>query len=239
MRRWTTSAGPRTRSSSVHLRPRRHARLARPAAQAKALGGVDPGARHRPLPRPGQAGPHVGRAADACGPGPDAAARSAACRSRPRCRGPTSRACVLGKTDRGPDSAFFQIFVPFAGDGTPRPWRGVRTERIHVRPDRGGALAPLRPEGRPLRADEPGRRPRPRRPPAADGSEARRLDEADGRLLGASTRWPRSRTRAGSTDSGRSTRSTNTSTGPKLTRPGPQGVGPAGAGSPPTTHYRS
>ena len=36
---------------------------------------------------------------------------------------------VLGRTDRGPDSAFFQIFVPFAGDGTPRPWRGVRTER--------------------------------------------------------------------------------------------------------------
>ena len=33
----------------------------------------------------------------------------------------------LGKTDRGPDSAFFQIFVPFAGDVTPRPWRGVRT----------------------------------------------------------------------------------------------------------------
>ncbi|MDB5351766.1 MAG: Arylsulfatase [Planctomycetota bacterium] len=36
---------------------------------------------------------------------------------------------VLGTTDRGPDSAFFQIFVPFAGDTTPRPWRGVRTDR--------------------------------------------------------------------------------------------------------------
>jgi arylsulfatase A-like enzyme len=36
---------------------------------------------------------------------------------------------VLGKTERGPDSAFFQIFVPFAGDGTPHPWRGVRTPR--------------------------------------------------------------------------------------------------------------
>ena len=36
---------------------------------------------------------------------------------------------VLDKVDRGPDSAFFQIFVPFAGDTTPRPWRGVRTER--------------------------------------------------------------------------------------------------------------
>lgn len=36
---------------------------------------------------------------------------------------------VLGTADRGPDSAFFQIFVPFAGDATPRPWRGVRTDR--------------------------------------------------------------------------------------------------------------
>jgi arylsulfatase A-like enzyme len=36
---------------------------------------------------------------------------------------------VLGQTDRGPDSVFFQIFVPFAGDGTPHPWRGVRTGR--------------------------------------------------------------------------------------------------------------
>jgi arylsulfatase A-like enzyme len=37
---------------------------------------------------------------------------------------------VLGTTDRGPDSAFFQIFVPFAGDGTSHPWRGVRTDRF-------------------------------------------------------------------------------------------------------------
>ena len=36
---------------------------------------------------------------------------------------------MLGTTDRGPDSAFFQIFVPFGGDTTPRPWRGVRTDR--------------------------------------------------------------------------------------------------------------
>jgi len=36
---------------------------------------------------------------------------------------------VLGKTDKGPELAFFQIFVPFAGDGTPNPWRGVRTAR--------------------------------------------------------------------------------------------------------------
>lgn len=29
----------------------------------------------------------------------------------------------------GPDSAFFQIFGPFAGDGTPDGWRGIRTRR--------------------------------------------------------------------------------------------------------------
>lgn len=36
---------------------------------------------------------------------------------------------VKGETEKGPDSVFFQIFVPFAGDGTPHPWRGVRTPR--------------------------------------------------------------------------------------------------------------
>jgi arylsulfatase A-like enzyme len=36
---------------------------------------------------------------------------------------------ALGRSDQGPDSVFFQIFVPFAGDGTPHPWRGVRTRR--------------------------------------------------------------------------------------------------------------
>jgi arylsulfatase A-like enzyme len=35
---------------------------------------------------------------------------------------------ILGRATKGPESAFFQIFVPFAGDGTPNPWRGVRTE---------------------------------------------------------------------------------------------------------------
>ncbi len=35
---------------------------------------------------------------------------------------------VLGKSNQGPDSAFFQIFVPYAGDSTPYPWRGVRTD---------------------------------------------------------------------------------------------------------------
>ncbi|HBY63852.1 MAG TPA: hypothetical protein DEH78_28845 [Solibacterales bacterium] len=39
----------------------------------------------------------------------------------------------------GPDSAFFQIFGPYHGDGTPGGWRGVRTEshmyaRFHDRP---------------------------------------------------------------------------------------------------------
>jgi arylsulfatase A-like enzyme len=29
----------------------------------------------------------------------------------------------------GPDSAFFQIFGPYAGDGTPDGWRGIRTRR--------------------------------------------------------------------------------------------------------------
>src|SRR5262249_33919688 len=37
---------------------------------------------------------------------------------------------ALGTSRKGPDSALFQIFVPFAGDGTPKPWRGVRTERF-------------------------------------------------------------------------------------------------------------
>jgi arylsulfatase A-like enzyme len=34
---------------------------------------------------------------------------------------------VLGETDKGPDLVYFQIFVPFDGDGTPFGWRGVRT----------------------------------------------------------------------------------------------------------------
>ena len=33
-------------------------------------------------------------------------------------------------TEQGPESAFFQFFTPFDGDGTPRPWRGVRTNRF-------------------------------------------------------------------------------------------------------------
>lgn len=40
-------------------------------------------------------------------------------------------AVVLGKNAKGPDSAFFQIFGPFHGDGTEDGWRGIRTQQ-HV-----------------------------------------------------------------------------------------------------------
>lgn len=36
---------------------------------------------------------------------------------------------VLGSKSAGPDSAFFQIFGPYQGDGTEDGWRGVRTHR--------------------------------------------------------------------------------------------------------------
>jgi len=36
---------------------------------------------------------------------------------------------ILGKSDKAPNSAFFQIFGPFQGDGTDDGWRGVRTSR--------------------------------------------------------------------------------------------------------------
>ena len=36
---------------------------------------------------------------------------------------------VTGKTDRGPESAYFEIFGPYRGDGTEGAWRGVRTSR--------------------------------------------------------------------------------------------------------------
>lgn len=36
---------------------------------------------------------------------------------------------VLGRSGSEPDSAFFQIFGPYQGDGTDDAWRGVRTER--------------------------------------------------------------------------------------------------------------
>jgi arylsulfatase A-like enzyme len=47
----------------------------------------------------------------------------------PDMQGTDPSGVVLGQTDQGPESVFFQIFVPFAGDGTPHPWRGVRTRR--------------------------------------------------------------------------------------------------------------
>jgi arylsulfatase A-like enzyme len=39
----------------------------------------------------------------------------------------TAGAILEGKA--GPDSAFFQIFGPYSGDGTPDGWRGIRTRR--------------------------------------------------------------------------------------------------------------
>jgi len=38
-------------------------------------------------------------------------------------------AVVLGKSEKGPDSAFFQIFGPFHAGGVKAGWRGVRTQR--------------------------------------------------------------------------------------------------------------
>ena len=56
----------------------------------------------------------------------------------PAMQGTDLAGVVLGRTDQGPDSAFFQIFVPYAGDGTPNPWRGVRTDRhMYARTEAG------------------------------------------------------------------------------------------------------
>jgi Domain of unknown function (DUF4976) len=45
---------------------------------------------------------------------------------------------LLGWTVQGPESAFFQIFVPFAGDESPHPWRGVWTDRyMYARSEAG------------------------------------------------------------------------------------------------------
>jgi arylsulfatase A-like enzyme len=38
-------------------------------------------------------------------------------------------AAALSGRSSGPDSAFFQIFGPYEGDGTEDGWRGVRTRR--------------------------------------------------------------------------------------------------------------
>jgi arylsulfatase A-like enzyme len=45
---------------------------------------------------------------------------------------------LLGKDATGPESAYFQIFVPFAGDESPLPWRGVRTANaMYARTEKG------------------------------------------------------------------------------------------------------
>ncbi len=36
---------------------------------------------------------------------------------------------ILGQSQQAPDSAYFQIFGPYDGDGTQHSWRGVRTNR--------------------------------------------------------------------------------------------------------------
>jgi arylsulfatase A-like enzyme len=44
---------------------------------------------------------------------------------------------LLGRTATVPDSAYFQIFGPYAGDGTAQAWRGVRTRRyMYARTER-------------------------------------------------------------------------------------------------------
>jgi arylsulfatase A-like enzyme len=47
-------------------------------------------------------------------------------------------AALLGGDVEGPGSVFLQIFVPFLGDESPRPWRGVRTSRhLYARTEDG------------------------------------------------------------------------------------------------------
>ncbi len=47
----------------------------------------------------------------------------------PAMQGTDLSSFVLGREKREPDSAFFQIFGPYEGDGTEDGWRGVRTKR--------------------------------------------------------------------------------------------------------------
>jgi arylsulfatase A-like enzyme len=46
-----------------------------------------------------------------------------------RMQGADLSAVITGSHDRAPDSAFFQIFGPYRGDGTEGAWRAVRTPR--------------------------------------------------------------------------------------------------------------
>ncbi len=50
---------------------------------------------------------------------------------------------LRGESTKGPESAYFQIFVPFAGDGTPRPWRGVPHGISDVRTHEGRSVGAL------------------------------------------------------------------------------------------------
>ena len=84
---------------------------------------------------------------------------------------------VSGETDKGPDSVFFQIFVPFAGDGTPNPWRGVRTERYMF----------ARTEAKPWVLYDLKRDPYELKNLATDADSAPILRELDARL----TKWMR------------------------------------------------
>lgn len=84
---------------------------------------------------------------------------------------------VRGESDKGPDSMFFQIFVPFAGDDTPHPWRGVRTDRYLY----------ARTEDKPWLLYDLQRDPFELKNLAADAASAPLVRELDGRL----TKWMR------------------------------------------------
>ena len=141
---------------------------------------------------PAKVGP--GRTSEALltprGPGPDAA-RALRAAGPGDMQGADLSGVVQGTTDRGPDSAFFQIFVPFAGDGTPHPWRGVRTDRhMYARTEAGPwVLYDLKDDPYEMKnlAHDPAHAALRERMEA----EALRLDGADGRLVGHELDGPR------------------------------------------------
>ena len=148
---------PKTPSCSS-LRPRRHARLARATAEAEAVGGIDPRAGHHPLPA-GQGGPpanallsHMSILRPRCWP--SAASRP----SRHAGRGSLAW-CSQGR--RRPDSAFFQIFGPYAATA-PKTAGAACARPLHVCPirDRPWVLYDLEkdPDQMENLADDPGRR---------------------------------------------------------------------------------
>ena len=73
-------------------------------------------------PRGRQAGPGVRRDPEPCRPVPLTLLSLCGLPVPDRMQGSDLSPVLIGTSERGPDSAFFQIFVPFAGDGTPRPW---------------------------------------------------------------------------------------------------------------------